>query len=158
MNQIQRNHQNTVQNFDDTSNVSVYEQDVGLPPRSSWRNSIRNSLTNNYLSKGLTRSSAASNVIPPRRNNDPPLEVNNYISNAHSIPNNRNIHTYIGSRGFGNDTHSGDYGISMKSRNELTSVSNLELNNLETISENFDNTLKRKRSDTKISVSCHCEI
>ena len=155
MNQIQRNNQNTVQYLDDASNISFYEQDVGLPPRNSWRNSLRNSLTNNYLSKRLPGGSTANGRGALRKNNELPIEVSNYVDDSRSFPNNHDVNTINTRRGFVNDTPCDDHGIPMRSKNEVISASNHEINHLDTISEDLDVTLNKKQRNMKKTVSCN---
>jgi hypothetical protein len=152
MNQIQRNKQNTVQQFDDASNISFYEQDVGIPPRNSWRNSLRNSLTNNYLSKRLPGGSTAG-YGASRKNNEPPIEVANYFGNSQPTPNNHDVQTFTTIRGFVNDMPCDDRGIPMRSQNKVISDSNLESNHLDTISEGLDITSNQKQRNVNKAVS-----
>ena len=55
MNQIQRKTHNDANH---TTFSPVYERDIGLPQRNSWRSSLRKALSNNYITR---RFSIASN-------------------------------------------------------------------------------------------------
>ena len=124
MNQIQRKTHNDANH---TTFSPVYERDVGVPQRNSWRSSLRKALSNNYITKRF--SYASNNGYNPNVINEENIAKFNQPSRQYSP----NVQTSNARHQIQNGYNDGQvFPVGRNEQEDVSSLSDLPMNNIRT--------------------------